>query len=122
MENFIIRKVYTGYKFDLYAANGQEIATSEVYETMAACRKGIESVRKNAPNAKLEIQWAADRKEQTNPKFEAYRDKSGEYRFRLRSRNGKIIAVSDGYSAKNACLSGIESVIRNAPDAVTETI
>ena len=48
MSKFVIRPVCSGVKFDLTAGNGQVIATSEVYETHAACVKGIESVRKNA--------------------------------------------------------------------------
>ena len=53
---FVIRKVQTGFKFDLKAPNGETVLTSEVYTTEAACRKGIESVRKNATAAKLEDQ------------------------------------------------------------------
>ena len=46
-----------------------------------------------------------------------YQDKAGEYRFRLKARNGEIIAVSEGYKAKASCLNGIDSVRRNAPEA-----
>ena len=49
----------------------------------------------------------------TNPKFELYQDKAGAFRFRLRSRNGAIIAVSEGYNSKSNCLDGIESVKNN---------
>ena len=53
MGKFVIRKVSSGIKFDLKATNGQIIATSEVYTSEAACRNGIESVRKNAPEAEV---------------------------------------------------------------------
>ena len=56
MGKFIIRKTNTGVKFDLKATNGQVIATSEVYASDAACKKGIESVAKNAPVAAVEDQ------------------------------------------------------------------
>jgi uncharacterized protein YegP (UPF0339 family) len=46
-----------------------------------------------------------------------YQDKAGEYRFRLKARNGEIIAVSEGYVAKASCLNGIESVRKNAVEA-----
>ena len=49
--------------------------------------------------------------------FELYTDKSGEYRFRLKSGNGEVIAISEGYSSKSGALNGIESVRRNAADA-----
>ena len=120
MGKFVIRTVNSGMKFDLFAANGQSILTSEVYTTEHACRKGIESVRKNAPIARLEDLTDPDRKSVTNPKFELYQDKAGFYRFRLKARNGEIIAVSEIYSARAGCLNGIESVRKNAAEAMTE--
>lgn len=41
MGKFIVRCINTGVKFDLKAANGEVIASSEVYTTERACRKGI---------------------------------------------------------------------------------
>ncbi len=117
MGKFVIRTVKTGIKFDLKAGNGEVIATSEVYTSMAACKNGIESVRKNAVTAKLEDQTAEGFETVTNPKFEMYTDKAGEFRFRLKARNGEIIAVSEGYKAKASCQNGIESVRKNAPEA-----
>ena len=121
MSRFVIRTVPSGVKFDLYAANGQSILTSEVYTTDAACRKGIESVRKNAPVAKVENQTEEGWKQLTNPKYELYRDRAGAYRFRLKARNGEIIAVSESYTGRAGCLNGIESVRKNAAEAeITE--
>ncbi len=117
MSKFVIRNVNSGIKFDLKAANGQVILTSEVYTTVAACRKGIESVARNAPIAKVENQTEEGWKVLTHPKFEMYQDKAGEYRFRLKARNGEIIAVSEGYAAKAGCRNGIESVQKNAVNA-----
>lgn len=118
MGKFVIRTVPSGIKFDLRAANGQVILTSEVYTTMAACRKGIESVRKNGATEKVENQTEPDAVPLTNPKFEMYRDKAGFFRFRLKARNGEIIAVSESYTAKTGCINGIESVQKNAPGAM----
>ncbi|TGN13435.1 YegP family protein [Leptospira ilyithenensis] len=50
-------------------------------------------------------------------KFEIYKDKTGEYRFRLKAGNGEVIATGEGYSSKQACENGIESVKKNAPSA-----
>lgn len=50
-------------------------------------------------------------------KFEVYTDKAGKYRFRLKAGNGQVIAAGEAYESKAACLNGIESVKRNAPDA-----
>lgn len=120
MSKFVIRTVCSGVKFDLKASNGQTIATSEVYDSKAACEKGIGSVRKNATIAKLEDRTTENYKTATNPKFELYEDKGGEYRFRLKSRNGQTIAVSEGYTTKAACENGIDSVRKNAPEAEVE--
>ena len=117
MGKFVVKTVKTGIKFDLKAGNGEVIATSEVYTSDAACKNGIESVRKNAAIAKLEDQTVENYETVTNPKFEVYTDKAGEFRFRLKARNGEIIAVSEGYKAKPSCMNGIESVRKNAPDA-----
>lgn len=117
MGKFVVRNTATGTKFDLKATNGQVIATSEVYESKAACLNGVESVKKNAAVAKVEDQTAAGFETLTNPKFEMYADKAGEFRFRLTARNGQIIAVSEGYTTKANCENGIASVQKNAPEA-----
>ena len=52
-----------------------------------------------------------------NGKFEVYKDKAGEYRFKLKAANGEIIAVSEGYSSKTSCMNGIQSVMKNASSA-----
>ena len=122
MGKFVVKTTKTGFVFNLKAGNGETIATSEVYTTEAACMKGIESVRKNAVDAKLEDQTAAEVVAVTNPKFEVYTDKAGEFRFRLKARNGEVIAASEGYKAKASCLNGVDSVRRNAPDAAVEKL
>lgn len=50
-------------------------------------------------------------------KFEYFKDKTGKYRFRLKAGNGEIIAVSEAYNTKNACMNGIESVKADAVSA-----
>ena len=117
MGKFVIRNTKTGVKFDLKAGNGEIIATSEVYASQAACKNGVESVRKNAPVAAVEDQTAEGFAVEKHPKFEIYTDKAGEFRFRLKATNGQIIAVSEGYKAMAGCKNGIESVKKNAPEA-----
>ena len=49
---FVLKKGSTGkFRFNLVATNGQVIATSEAYESKASAIKGIESVKRNAPDA-----------------------------------------------------------------------
>ena len=122
MGKFVIRNTKTGVKFDLKAGNGEVIVTSEVYASQAACKNGVESVRKNAPVAAVEDQTVEGFAVEKHPKFEIYTDKAGEFRFRLKATNGQIIAVSEGYKAKASCVNGIESVKKNAPDAPVEEV
>lgn len=119
MGKFIVKRTATGIKFDLKATNGEVIATSEVYTTEAACLKGIESVRINC-FGETEDKTVEPTVIKKHPKFEVYKDKKNEYRFRLKARNGEIIAVSEGYKAKASCFNGIESIRKNAPEAPVE--
>ncbi|HAO68772.1 MAG TPA: hypothetical protein DEP43_06430 [Ruminococcaceae bacterium] len=120
MGKFTIKTTATGFTFRLKAKNGEVIANSEVYSSEASCRNGIQSVINNAPVAAVEDQTIEGFKVQKHPKFEIYLDKKGESRFRLKAKNGEIIAVSESYKAKSSCLNGIESVRKNVVDAVIE--
>ena len=54
---FVLTKGSTGkFRFNLVATNGQVIATSEAYESKASAIKGIESVKRNAPDAAIDDQ------------------------------------------------------------------
>ena len=117
MGKFVVKQTKNGFVFNLKAGNGEIIATSQTYSGEDACMNGIESVRKNAELAKLEDQTVENFETVTNPKFEVYLDKRGEYRFRLKERNGEIIATGEGYKAKASCLNGIDSIRRNAPES-----
>ena len=116
MGKFVIKQTATGYKFDLKAGNGEVIATSEIYTTEAACIKGLESV-KACCVGEVEDQTVEPIEAKKHPKFELYTDKSGEFRFRLKAKNGQIIATSESYKTKASCENGIESVKKNAPEA-----
>ncbi|GAH52317.1 unnamed protein product [marine sediment metagenome] len=50
-------------------------------------------------------------------KFEIFKDKKDEFRFRMVAPNGQIIANSEGYTRKESCLDTIDSIQRNAADA-----
>jgi uncharacterized protein YegP (UPF0339 family) len=41
------------FRFRLKAANGENIATGEAYNSKEACMGGIDSVKKNAPIAEI---------------------------------------------------------------------
>ena len=121
MGKFVISKTKNGeLTFNLKAGNGEIILTaSESYTSMSGCQGGIDSVQKNAL-AHVEDQTVEGYETLTHPKFEVYKDKAGEFRFRLKARNGENIGKSEGYKAKASCMNGIASVGKNAPDAKIE--
>ncbi len=121
MGKFVISKTKNGeFTFNLKAGNGEVIlSASESYTSMSGCKGGIASVQKNAL-AHVEDQTVEGFEKLTHPKFEVYQDKAGEFRFRLKAKNGENIGKSEGYKAKASCMNGIASVGRNAPDAKIE--
>jgi uncharacterized protein YegP (UPF0339 family) len=48
------------YRFRLKASNGENICASEGYKAKTSCLNGIESVRKNAPEADVVVEEKAD--------------------------------------------------------------
>ena len=124
MGTFFIKKTPSGaFNFSLIASNKEKIAvSSQVYTTKSACKKGIESVGKNAARCieenrieDLTLKKAPDRV--PFPKFEIYYDKAGLFRYRLFASNGESIAISEeGYKSKSGCIGGMKSVAVNAAD------
>jgi uncharacterized protein len=54
---FVLNRGSTGkFRFKLLSSNGKVIATSDAYETKPAALRGIESVRSNARDARLDDQ------------------------------------------------------------------
>lgn len=47
-------------------------------------------------------------------KFEINLRKNGEFQFNLKASNGEIILTSEGYTTKENCKNGIESVKKNS--------
>ncbi len=121
MGKFIVKETKTGYTISLKAGNGEVIGIGgEVFNTKASALNSIESVKKNAPIANIEDQTVEGFEAQKHPKFEIYVDNAGEFRFRLKARNGEPILASEGYKSKPGCENGIQSVIKNAPEAAVE--
>ena len=50
-------------------------------------------------------------------KFEVYKDKAGEFRFRFKAPNGETMCASEGYKAKASAMSAIDSIKKNASGA-----
>ncbi|BEV03018.1 MULTISPECIES: YegP family protein [Chryseobacterium] len=106
MGKFIISTRKNGeFQFNLKAANGQVILSSEGYSSKAGCQNGIESVRKNS---------------QDDSKFERLTAKDDRFYFNLKATNGQVIGSSQMYESDNGMEKGIESVKNNAPNASVE--
>lgn len=50
-------------------------------------------------------------------KFEIYKDKAGEFRFRFVASNGEKMFGSEGYVSKSSAEKAIASIQKNAPEA-----
>jgi uncharacterized protein YegP (UPF0339 family) len=112
-------EIYTdsggGHRWRLRHRNGNIIATSgEAYSSRQKCQQGMHSVMRNAIGAEV-LTIEPDESETTGEEvetdpielesqasFEFYEDSAGEYRWRLRHRNGNIIADGgEGYASKS---------------------
>ena len=99
------------WRWRLRAANGELVADSgQGYSNRSKAIDGVERVQSHAGAADLlAIGTAA---------FEVFEDMGGEFRWRLRHRNGEIIADSgEGYTERNKAIAAIERVKRHAPGA-----
>ena len=50
-------------------------------------------------------------------KFEVYKDKSGEFRFRFRAPNAEVMFQGQAYKQKQSAVNAIESIKKNAANA-----
>ncbi len=120
MGKFIFKQTPTGFKFDLKNDEGATVATSEVYSTEAACKNGIESVRK-CSGGEIENQTVEGYETKKHPKFEVYADKAGDFRYRLKAGNGQIVATGGvGYKTVGEVVAVAECVKAIAADAPIE--
>ena len=122
MATFIVKQTATGFKFDLKTDAGV-IATSEVYTSEAACKKGVDSV-KNSAAGEVENQTIEGFETKKHPKFEVYKDKGGAFRYRLKAAKGQIIATCGTLSYKTVeeALAVAEEVKATAAAAKVQTL
>lgn len=78
----------------LYANNGEVMLTSEIYTSEESARAGIDTIRKNVDGGT----------------FVNYKDKNGNYYFKLKSVKNRILCVSETYKS--------EALAENAKDSV----
>jgi uncharacterized protein YegP (UPF0339 family)/menaquinone-dependent protoporphyrinogen IX oxidase len=112
------------FRFHLKAANGEIIAVSQSYGAKESAINGIDSIKKNAPIAKIVDLTTAEGAMPKHAKgivqetvFEIQTNAPDKWRFHLKAANGEIIAVSQSYGAKESAINGIDSIKKNAPIA-----
>ena len=117
MGKFVIKQAKNGeFYFNLKAANGEVIGVSEMYPTVRIAEAGIDAV-KRASVGEIEDQTVKEPVKVRAPKFEIFKTKDGQFRFRLVAGNYEKILASESYKAKDSCKNGIASVKKNAPEA-----
>lgn len=89
-----IEKSVDIYQFILYANNGQLLYESREYATLASCKSGIETFKKNVADCTYRIA----------------QDKNGAWKFIF--RKGNSIYIGESYSTKTAAENNAESVKR----------
>ncbi len=99
---FEIKKGAGGYRFNLKAANGRVVLSSETYTSRAGAENGIASVKTNARD---------------KTKFEERTARNNQTYFVLKAGNGEIIGRSETYESSSGRRNGIDSVKRNAGKA-----
>lgn len=105
---FVLRKTSNGqYMFNLKAANGETILTSETYASKSGAENGIASVRTNAPS---------------DARYDRRQDTAGKWYFVLKAMNHEIIGKSESYSSRTAMENGIQDVKATAPTAGVEDL
>ena len=55
-------------------------------------------------------------------RFEIYKDKAGEFRFRFRAPNGEKMFASEGYANKASAKSTIKSIVKHVGKAAVDDI
>ncbi|WP_284011053.1 YegP family protein [Haloarcula pelagica] len=101
------------WRWRLRAENGEIVADSgQGYSNRSKAMDGLERVQNYAADAGLLPVGSTV--------FELFADKADEWRWRLRHRNGNVLADSgEGYTERNKAIDAIEGVKRHAPGAET---
>lgn len=97
----IVIKGENAYIAVLHASNGEVMLTSEIYSTEDGARSGVETIKRGVETGNFVI----------------YRDKGGDYYFKLKSAGNRLLCVGEIYTTRDACEKAAESVKRIAKDS-----
>jgi uncharacterized protein YegP (UPF0339 family) len=107
---FVLKRAKNNdFYFSLIAGNGEPVGRSEMYKSRASALNGIDSVKRNAPDA---------------THFLVKEGRDGQHYLSLKASNGQVILAGEGYSSHAAALKGGDAVARAALDArlIDETL
>lgn len=94
-----LKKAKNGeFFFNLLAANGQGILTSEMYSSKSAALNGIASIQANCGE---------------DSQFECKTSSNGKAYFVVKAKNHQVIGQSQMYESESGCQNGMESVKTN---------
>jgi len=111
--NFKVLKATNGeYYFNLVAANGEIIGTSETYESKTSAKNGANGVK-----ALVSKQLRIEAAQTGGAKFTVFTGSDGDSYFNLRAANGEIVLASEGYVDEEGALGAIDSVRTNGTTA-----
>ena len=99
------------HRWRLVAGNGETVADSgEGYSTAADAHEAADRVHEYAPDA--------DRVTVGDATVELFEDEAGEHRWRLRHRNGRLLAIAtDGFASRSNAVANLNRVKRHLPNA-----
>lgn len=100
----VVIKGENAYIAVLSASNGEVMLTSEIYSTEDGARNGVATIIKGVETGNFVI----------------YRDKGGDYYYKLKSAGNRLLCVGEIYKTKDACEKAAQSVKRIAKDSPVE--
>ena len=118
MGQYVVNESEGRYQFNLCASNGHVAISSIVYPSRHDAERGIEDLRREAPNANIEDGTEKDFERVPAPKFRIYQDLDGEYFFAFIDATGEDLALSHKYSEKESMLRRIERVMAECDASV----
>ncbi len=104
-----VKELGACYYFDIYAPSRLVLATSQIYTSLAVCKKGARSVVRDAREAGIDDMTDPTRVSVGYPRFELFREGES-FRFRLRTQNGDRTLTSQYYATAELCEKAIYMV------------
>ncbi len=86
-------QVADGYSYRLKASNGEVLVQSETFTSHDGVLKAIDAVKRNLETGDIKV----------------FEDKNGKFKFKLVSKNYRVIAISANYSVEKSAFRAVES-------------